>query len=87
MFVSKDFRDRLEKVPFTPFEINTSAREKLIVTHPELILVGKRDLAIGIAGPDDPIHYDRLLRGSILHITAVEDLPIGTNPPVSNGQA
>jgi hypothetical protein len=46
------------------------------VSHPNLILVGRRDVAVGAPSTEDPQHYDQLNRIAILHITALQDLPV-----------
>jgi hypothetical protein len=87
MLTADDVRTRARQQPFSPFRITTSAGEEFDVTHPDLIMVGRRDVVIGLANqPTTPI-YDRLARISILHITSLRDLPLPSNPTPSNGAA
>jgi hypothetical protein len=49
------------------------------------VLVGQRELVIGIGTPDLPVNHDRLARISLLHISAMEDLPVGAPYGSHNG--
>ncbi len=84
MFNSNDLTERVRRVPFTPFRIHTNGNEDFDITHPDNVLVGRREVAIGITLPDDPIHFDRLVRVAILHITSIRDLPVGA-PAAGDG--
>src|SRR5438105_1124848 len=44
--------------PFTPFRLQLSTGETFDVRHPDLIMVGKRALILGISNDPTP-HYDR----------------------------
>lgn len=85
MFTHHDIRARVRRQPFTPFRIVTSAGETYDIPHPDLIMVGRRDLSVGIATADDPTTYDQVSRVAILHITALQDLPVAA-PSSGNGQ-
>lgn len=74
MFTAEDIRDRVRKQPFVPLRITTSSGESFEVYHPEMMLVGRRDVQIGMPGPDDPTIYEQVTRVAILHITAIHDL-------------
>jgi hypothetical protein len=89
MLTSADILARVRQQPFVPVRLSTSAGETFDITHPDLVLVGRRDVTIGIADPDEPSIYDRQVRVSILHVTTMTDLPVspkqqGHSP---NGQA
>lgn len=77
MFTAQDIRDRVKQQPFRPVRIVTSAGDHWDIRHPDLVFVGRRDVMVGAAIPEDPEFYDRVTRVSILHITALEDLPPG----------
>jgi hypothetical protein len=68
-------KERLRKQPWVPLRIVTSSGESYEVTHPELVLIGQRDLHVGTASPKDPTTYDQVARIALMHITAMEDLP------------
>jgi hypothetical protein len=75
MFDANDIYNRVKQRPFTPFRLKTSGGESYDVHHPDLVLVGRRYLEVGTANTEDPRHFEEISRVSILHITAVEDLP------------
>ena len=76
MFTADDIYQRLKQRPFTPLRLRASDGESYNVLHPELVLVSRRFLEVGTAAADDPRYFDQIARVSIMHITAVEDLPV-----------
>jgi hypothetical protein len=87
MFTAADITSKIREQPFKPIRIITSSGTSYDVYHPDLILVGRREIVIGTALPDDPLHFDRTARIAILHVTDIQDLPPNTPPTASNGQA
>ena len=62
----------LRKRPFEPFRLSTSAGESYEVRHPEMAMLTRTELLIGIAERRGfPSRYRAV---SLLHITAVEPL-------------
>jgi hypothetical protein len=51
-----------------------------------LALVGKRHIFVGVASEDNPTEFDRSSLLSVLHIAAIEGLPIEKVPADKNGQ-
>jgi hypothetical protein len=55
------------------------------IFHPDLVFVGRRDLMIGSPDPVTPSVYDHVTRVAIVHVVALEDLPVvpakSTNGP------
>jgi hypothetical protein len=76
MFTAEDVQGRLRQRPFVPFRIVTSVGESIEVYHPDLVLVGRRDVIVGTASPDNPSVYDQVVRFAMIHITALHDLPV-----------
>jgi hypothetical protein len=74
MFTAEDIRKRVQRQPFMPFRIMTSSGEHFDIMHPELVMVGRRWLAVGTPGEQDDL-AEYLDQVSMLHITAVENLP------------
>jgi hypothetical protein len=75
MITSKEVRERLHYQPFEPFRIVTSSGQHYDVLHPEFLLVTKRTLVVATPkteGDKDPDGYHAV---SILHITALEQIP------------
>ncbi len=69
----EDIRDFLQHKPFHPFRITLTDGREYEVRHPELAMVGRSAVAIGLPAPEDPRPiYDRLVPVSLLHIMQVE---------------
>jgi hypothetical protein len=84
MFSSTDIQDRLREKPFRPVRIVVSEGQHFDIHHPDLVFVGLRDLMIGFPGPDNPTVYDRVTRVALIHVVALENLPLPSPP--GNGQ-
>jgi hypothetical protein len=62
----------MRKRPFEPFRVSTSAGEAYEVRHPEMAMLTRTELLIGVAERRGfPSRYRAV---SLLHITAVEPL-------------
>jgi hypothetical protein len=66
---------RLRQRPFQPLRIIASKGLHFDIRHPDLVLVGRRDLTIGTPDPDSPSIYDGVIRVALVHVVALEDLP------------
>ena len=85
MFTAKEIYQRIKQRPFQPVRLKTSDGESYDVHHPDLAIIGQRDLIVGTASSKDPRHYEQVSRIAILHITAMEDLPT-VQSASSNGE-
>jgi len=85
MFTPTDVLERVLRRPFVPLRIVTSSGEQFDIYHPDLVLVGDRDVAVGTASSQDPRRYSTLSRLAIVHITALVDLPVAAQPQ-ANGE-
>jgi len=85
MFTPDNIQDRVRKRPFVPLRIVTSSGETFDVFHPDLIMVGRRDITVGIASVEHPGQYERQTRIAIMHVTALEDLPVPSPPGGGDG--
>jgi hypothetical protein len=81
-----EFLDLLHQRPFVPLRIHLTGGKTFDVYHPDVVLVLRSRIDIGI-GPD-PVHQalDRVEHCSLLHVVRVEELPISTSPK-TNGPA
>ena len=86
MFTAEAFLDRTHAQPFIPFRLVASSGEAYDDKHPELILVGDRFLEIGVPKKPDSLIAHQIYRVALLHVTAVNDLPVPT-PGTGNGPA
>lgn len=75
MMTATEIRARVRAQPFVPFRIVTSSGRTYDVAHPDLILVGVRELMIGRPARRDPILFEGVDRVAVLHVSALEDLP------------
>ncbi len=75
MFSPDDIQSRLRQKPFMPVRIIISSGQTFDIFHPDLVLVGRRDMIVGMASSENPAQYDRTTRIPIMHVTALEDLP------------
>jgi len=85
MFTSDDIQSRVRLQPFIPLRIVTSAGQTFDVLHPDMIMVGRRDLTIGTASAENPTQYEQTTRVAVMHVTALQDLPSPTKAG-GNGQ-
>lgn len=69
----EDIRDLLQRRPFQPIRLTLTDGRTYEVRHPELAMVGRSTVTIGVPAPDDPTPiYDRLVMVSLLRIMQVE---------------
>lgn len=79
----EDIRELLRQKPFQPVRLTLTDGRTYDVFHPEMLMIGRSTIAIGIPkrnGPD-PI-YDRLITVSLLHIMQIE--PLESTPSASD---
>lgn len=69
----EEIRKILGERPFRPFRIHMSDGASYDVRHPELVLVAKRQLIVGVAKPGSDI-LDDFSFVNILHITRIEPI-------------
>jgi hypothetical protein len=81
MSTADDIQARVQRRPFVPLRLVTSSGETFDVFHPDLVMVGRRDVTIGMASVENPRQYERQTRVAIMHVTALEDLPTPTPTP------
>ncbi len=68
-----DIRDFLQKRPFQPFRLTLTDGRTYEVRHPELAMVGRSIVAIGVPAANDPRPvFDRLVTVSLLHVMQIE---------------
>ena len=72
------FRNLLAEQPFKPFRLVMSSGQTYEVRHPEMALVTKSDILVGIDIEDDGVPAEFKIC-SMLHVTAVEPLDARSN--------
>lgn len=69
---TQTFQDLLDERPFKPFRLVMSSGEKYEVRHPEMALLTKSDLLVGIAEEDGlPTRFKIC---SLLHVATIEPI-------------
>jgi hypothetical protein len=86
MINSGDIQAKLKERPFVPFRVIMSSGQFYDISHPDLVLVGKRHLFVGTASEENPTMFDRSSLLSILHVAALESLPTESSSGSKNGQ-
>ena len=67
------FRELLSQRPFKPFRIVMSSGQTYEVRHPEMAMLTRTDMLVGVGDTDEGVPAEFKIC-SLLHITAVEPL-------------
>ena len=75
-------REFLRRQPFRPFRLTLTDGRTYDVMHPELAMVGRSWVQVGLARPGDPENIaERLISVSLLDIMQIEPLESVVPPP------
>ena len=71
----------VRREPFQPFRLTLTDGRTYDVRHPELVMVGRSSLTIGLARREraEPV-YDRIVNVSLLHIMQIELMEAAAPP-------
>lgn len=86
IFSENDILARIRERPFKPVRFVTTTGQTYDVYHPDLIMVGRREVIIGTASSVNPATFELVTRVSLLHVTEMRDLPMPVPPPTGNGE-
>jgi hypothetical protein len=75
MFTADDIQARIRERPFIPVRLISSSGQSYDITHPDLVLVGRRSLIIGTASNENPSQFETASRVAVLHVTDLQDIP------------
>lgn len=79
----EDLKEFISRQPFQPLRVTLTDGRTNDIVHPDLAMVGRSSMAIGLPRASESTHiYDRLVTVSILHIMQVE--PVDTAPAESS---
>ena len=79
---SEDIRAFRRRKPFQPFRLILTDGRTYDVHHPELVMIGCTEVAVGFPSPGDPEPiFDRFTTVSLLDIMRVEPLEALTTTP------
>ncbi len=68
----EEIHEFLQHKPFQPFRLTLTDGRTYEVRHPELAMVGRSEVAIGVPAADEPRPvYDRLITVSLLQIMQI----------------
>jgi hypothetical protein len=72
---AEEILELLRHRPFQAFRIVTTDGTSYEIRHPELAMVGKRSITVGLtADPSQPL-YDRTVIIALLHVQRLEPVP------------
>ena len=74
------FRDLLNERPFKPFRLVMSSGQSYDVRHPEMAMLTRTDLLVGIDEADDGVPANFKIC-SLLHVSAVEPIRSAASDP------
>jgi hypothetical protein len=82
-----DILDLIRRQPFVPFRLRLSNGQSFDIRHPEVALVTRAGIVIGIPGTSTDERYpDRYAVVAPIHINTIEPLPVGSAPAGGAGQ-
>ena len=81
MFSADEIQTRLRDRPFAPVRIVTTTNQTYDIYHPDLVLVTRRFLMIGLPSAENPTLAEQVTRVAVLHIAELRDLPAPAAPP------
>jgi hypothetical protein len=77
----EDVRELVRRQRFRPFRITLTDGRTYDVHHPELAMVGRGTVAIGLPRPGDPEPVDgRLVTVSLIHILQIDPIEEPASP-------
>jgi hypothetical protein len=71
---SDDLLTFTKKQPFEPFRVCLTDGTAYEVRHPDMVIVARRTIAIGIPADQGQAVADRIITASILHVVRVEPI-------------
>ena len=79
----EDLRKFLRREPFRPFRLTLTDGRTYDVMHPELAMVGRSSVEVGLARPEDSENIaERIVSISLVDIMQIELLESLVPPPV-----
>jgi len=75
--IPEDLKLLLKRAHFKPFSLTMSSGERFEVFHPEMLIIGRSVLALGLAKPNDPDPIaDHVIWLSTDHVVKIEPLEL-----------
>jgi hypothetical protein len=77
----EELRNAIRQQPFEPFRIVLTDGASFEITHPDLLLVGKRTAVVGLTGQPGQTFYERTVKVDLLPIIRIEPLQTASASP------
>lgn len=84
IFTPDDIQARLRERPFPPTQIVTTTGQTYDIYHPDLVLVARRFLIVGMPSSENPTQADQVTRIALVHVSELRDLPSASPPANGN---
>jgi hypothetical protein len=68
----------LHQKPFEPFRMVMTDGKGFEIRHPDLLMVGRRTVIVGLTGDPAHTYFERTVKVDLLHIIRLE--PLGAAP-------
>lgn len=72
---AEDLHKTIRRATFQPFRIFRTDGTTFDIRHPELFMLGRRSVIVGITAKPNPTYYDTDTNIDLMHIIRTEDLP------------
>ncbi len=74
----QDLQKKLQSRPFRPFRIYLSDGAAYDVMHPELLMLGRRSMVLGVASRPEATLYERTIDIDLIHVVRMEQIEATT---------
>ena len=74
MYDPDTVRNYLRERPFRPIRTTASEGPRFDIYHPDQVMPGMREVAIGIPSQEGGAYFSRQIRVAYIHIVAIEEL-------------
>ena len=71
----RSLRQAARRQPFEPFRLTLTTGEKYDIRHPDLIMVGRQAIIIGLPLDDKEPVFDETIKIDLFHIVSIAELP------------
>lgn len=71
---ARELKALLDRRPFEPIRLHFTGGKAVEVRHPEMALVSKSLVALGIEGEDDGGVADHIIHYNLLHVVKIEPI-------------
>jgi hypothetical protein len=81
--IAEEVRATLKQQPFEVFRLVMTDGASYEIRHPDLLLVGRRTLVVGLVGDAAQEYFERSVKVDLAHVVHLE--PIGTQASGKTG--